>query len=49
MISLAVHKFVSLIQPHLFIFVLIFIAMGDWPKKNTGIIYVRECFACDTF
>ena len=26
-----------------------FIAMGDWPKENTRVIYVRECFACDTF
>ena len=34
MVSLAVQQLVSLIRSHLFIFVLIFIAWGDWPKKT---------------
>ena len=34
MVSFAVQKFVSLIRFHLFIFVFISIALGDWPKKT---------------
>ena len=34
MISFAVQKLVNLIRSHLFIFVFISIAMGDWPKKT---------------
>ena len=48
MVSFAVQKLVSLIRSHLFIFVFIFITLGDWPKK-IGSIYVRECFAYDLF
>ena len=32
-VSFAVQKLVSLIGSHLFIFVFITIALGDWPKK----------------
>ena len=38
-------KLIKLIRLHLFIFAFISIALGDWPEKNTGEIYVRECFA----
>ena len=34
MISFAVQKLVRLIRSHLFIFVFISIALGDWPKKT---------------
>ena len=34
MVSFAVQKFVSLIRSHLFIFVFIFIPLGDWLKKT---------------
>ena len=34
MVSFAVQKLVSLIRSHLFIFVFISIALGDWPKKT---------------
>ena len=34
MVSFAVQKLVSLIRSHLFIFALIFIALGGWPKKT---------------
>ena len=33
MVSFAVQKLVSLIRSHLFIFIFISIALGDWPKK----------------
>ena len=46
MVSFAVQKLVSLIRSHLFIFVFISIALGDWPKKTlVWFMYVRECFA----
>ena len=32
MISFAVQKFVSLIRSHLFVFIFIPIALGDWPN-----------------
>ena len=48
MISFSVQKAVSLIMSHLFIFVFICIALGDWPKK-IDMIYVRESFAYDLF
>ena len=34
MVSFAVQKLVNLIRSHLFIFVFISIALGDWPKKT---------------
>ena len=34
MVSFAVQKLLSFIRSHLFIFVLISIALGDWPKKT---------------
>ena len=34
MVSFAVQKFVSLIRYHLFIFLFISVALGDWPKKT---------------
>ena len=34
MLSFAIQKLVSLIRSHLFIFVFIYIALGDWPKKT---------------
>ena len=34
MVSFAVQKLISLIRFHLFIFALIFITLGDWPKKT---------------
>ena len=34
MVSFAVQKLVSLIRSHLFIFIFISIALGDWPKKT---------------
>ena len=34
MVSFAVQKLVSLMRSHLFIFVFISIALGDWPKKT---------------
>ena len=33
MISFAVQNLVSLIRPHLFVFIFISIALGDWPEK----------------
>ena len=33
-VSFAVQKLVSLIRPHLFVFVFISISLGDWPKKT---------------
>ena len=33
MVSFAVQNLVSLIRPHLFVFIFISIALGDWPKK----------------
>ena len=49
MVSFAVQKLVSLIRSHLFIFVFISVALGDWPKKNIGTIYVGECSAYAVF
>ena len=46
MVSFAVQKLASLIRSHLFIFAFISVALGDWPKKILGRIYVKECFAC---
>ena len=34
MVSFAVQKFLSLIRSHFLIFVLISVALGDWPKKT---------------
>ena len=34
----------SLMRSHLFIFAFISIALGDWPKKTFGMIYVRKYF-----
>ena len=34
MVSIAVKNIVSLIMSHLFIFIFIFAAFGDWPKKT---------------
>ena len=37
MVSFAVENLLSLIRPHLFIFVFIFITLGDWSKQySTG-------------
>ena len=41
MVSFAVQKLVSLIRSHLFIFVFISIALGDWPKK-TLVLFMSE-------
>ena len=41
MVSFDVKKLVSLIRPHLFMFVSISIALRDWPKK--AMIYVLLC------
>ena len=48
MVSFAVQKLVGLIWFHLFIFVFISIALGDWPKK-TLVQFMSECFAYDLF
>ena len=34
MVSFAVQKLVSLIRSHWFLFLFLFIALGDWPKKT---------------
>ena len=41
MASIAVQKLVSLIRSHLFIFVFISVALGDWPKK-TSVRFMSE-------
>ena len=46
MVSFAVQKLLSLIRSHLFIFVFIFITLGDRTKKNIAMIYVKECSVC---
>ena len=46
MVSFAVQKLISLIRPHLLIF--ISVALGDSPKK-TLVLFVRECFVCALF
>ena len=40
-------KFVNLIKLHLFVIILI--ALGDWPKKTLIWFMSRECFACALF
>ena len=47
--SLLLNMLSRLIRSHLFIFVFISVALGDWPKKNIGIIYVGECSAYAVF
>ena len=43
MVSFAVQNILSLIKSHLFIFVFIFITLGDrLKKKDIAVIYVRE-------
>ena len=44
MISFAMQKFLSLIRPHLFIFVFSSFALGDKSKKKkTAAIYIEDC------
>ena len=42
-VSFAVQNLVSWIRSYLFIFAFISIALGDGPKENISMIYVREC------
>ena len=44
-VSFVVHKFLSLIRFHLFIFVFIFHYSGRWVIEHRAVIYVRECSA----
>ena len=45
-VSFAVQKLLSLVRPHLFIFVLISITLGSGSKKeDLAAVYVRECSA----
>ena len=44
MVSIAVQKLLSLIRSHLF-FVFTFIPLGGEFKKDTAVIYVKECSA----
>ena len=44
MVSFAVQKLLSLIMPHLLIFV--FHYSKRWFRKDPAVIYVRECSAC---
>ena len=43
MVSFDVQKILSLIRPHLFIFVFISISLGGGSKKDLAVIYVKEC------
>jgi len=43
MVSFATQELLTLIRSHLFIFAFIFFALEDTSKKNTAIIYVKEC------
>ena len=43
MVSFAEQNLVSLIRSHLFIFVFISIALGDWPKKTLVRFMLKEC------
>ena len=45
MVSFAIQKLLSLIRSHLFIFVFIFITLGGRPRKDSIVIYVKECSA----
>ena len=45
MISFATQKLFSLVRFHLFIFVFIFITLGGRPRKDSIVIYVKECSA----
>ena len=38
-------KLLSLVRFHLFIFVFIFIILGGRPRKDSIVIYVKECSA----
>ena len=44
-VSFVVHKLLSFIRSHLFIFVFISIALGGEAKKDLAVIYVKECFS----
>ena len=45
-VSFAVQKLLSLVRPHLFIFVLISITLGSGSKKeDLAAVYVKECSA----
>ena len=46
MISFAMQKLLSLIRSHLFIFVFIFITLGDGSKKDIAAVYVRMFCLC---
>ena len=46
MVSFAVQKLLCLIRSHLFIFVFIFITLGDGSKKVIAVIYFKEDSAC---
>ena len=43
--SYAVQKLLSLVRPHLFVFVLFSLLLGDG-SKISAVISVRECYAC---
>ena len=51
MIFLAVQKLLSLVRYHLFIFVFIFVILGDSAEKNIAMIFVSvlPMFSCKSF
>ena len=46
MVSFAVQKILSLIRSHCFIFVFIYIALGDWPKKTFAWLMSENVCLC---
>ena len=46
MVSFSVKKLLSIIRPHLFIFVFVFINPKRWIQNDIAVIYVKECSVC---